>query len=176
MYWIIEPHSDDAFLSLHGHIMRPWKDEPKTIVTIYGPLNRISEAKYYAHATGCNHHAFNLCEDGWLSIDPVPPIKDWIITLNPNDTLILPLGLRQPAHLAVADLQWSGRIWRYLDMYFSQQAAAEEMQQKVHGLKIQSMVYALADKSNYLGLFPTQVNRFLLNPQLYPPHLEIVFG
>ena len=100
MYWLIEPHADDVFLSLHQHIVSRWKDIPKTIVTVFADHRRQREAAVYARAVGCSHISLGLTESGSLksTAPAIPPITDWDLSIRTTDQLIFPLGLQHPDH------------------------------------------------------------------------------
>lgn len=177
MYWIVEPHTDDAYLSLHEHIIGPWQAFPKTIITFYGAGHIIKEACYYARATGCEHKWLGLREVTWGDADPVPTDwRSWISEAQESDTLVLPIGIRQPSHVAIAGMDVSlpmRRLW-YLDAKYVQQIARMEVQEKVSGMVVESILASSIDKAHYKNIFASQAHRFMLAPDLYPPSVEIV--
>lgn len=174
MYWLIEPHVDDAYLSLHEHITGPWRDIPKTIVTMYG-RDIIDEGRYYAHATGCDYRWWGLSESGWREHELPPPtfLHD---TCRPGDTVVLPIGIRQPVHvlLGQSTIPDEVRALWYLDAKYIQQVARQEVLDKTSGLIVESILVASSDKHHYKNIFVSQAHRFLLAPDLYPPTVEIV--
>lgn len=170
MLWIIEPHADDAFLSLHGHITTIWRGDPKTIVTVFSDPRRDAEAEAYARAVGCAHRSLGLPDGRWGA--PVPIPADAWPRFQPEDVVLAPLGLRHPDHLAAAKTHAD---WHYLDApYWTRQETAAEVLAKTRHLSIVSLLCASEDKRNYLGLFPSQCPRFLLAPLEFPPRLELV--
>lgn len=175
MYWIIEPHSDDAYLSLHCHIVGPWSNLPRTIITCYGAGDVIDEAEYYAQATGCGYRFLGLYEKGWTVVDDPRPLAEWL-DWRPGDTLVLPLGIRQPAHLRVAGIPVPDGLecLRYLDAKYVQSEAGDELRQKVQGMTVRSVCSASSEKLHYRNIFVRQAHRFMLAPDLYPPSVEIV--
>lgn len=179
MLWIVEPHSDDAYISLHEHITWLWKDLDKTLVTVYctkDPVAEASESGHYASATDCNYLWHGLWEDGWKAMQPLPSLFELLPGVKAGDTIVLPLGIRQPAHLAIANISIPEGLYVlwYLDAKYIQQIAREEVQHKTRELIVYSILASSIDKSHYKNIFLSHAHQFLLASDLYPPPVEIL--
>lgn len=100
MFWIIEPHADDAFLSLHAHLTTLWSAHARTIVTLFTDEERAEETAAYARAIGCRHMTLGLPDGRWGKPAMIPPLDDWL-PQGHGDVLICPLGLRHPDHIEI---------------------------------------------------------------------------
>jgi LmbE family N-acetylglucosaminyl deacetylase len=176
MIYIIEPHPDDAFMSLHAHITTLWKNHPKTIVTVTGVEERTKEATSYARAVGCNHASLGFPDSDWLEVDNIPPFGSWGIRPGPEDLLVFPLGIRHPDHRRVAEvsMQFANKALHYLDAYYVQGEMNEELCTKLLNRRVVSALWAGESKRYYLSRFPSQAIRFMLAQPNYPPRFELV--
>lgn len=178
MYWLIEPHSDDVYLSLHQHIVSLWKEVPKTIVTVFSTPKRSLESRSYAEATGCSYLSLECREGGGLTKRPgeVPPFSEWPLVWRAGDVIIFPLGLQHPDHLAVVSRVPKGKVvWRYLDTpYYGKQKLAGEIQEKISGMVIHSLLYASVSKWKHIPKFKSQAKFFHFNPPESLPRIEMV--
>ena len=130
---VIEPHADDAFLSL-GWSIRAWvkQGRPVEIVTVYSAdERRAAEAEAYAGSVGASwsglgHAGFS---GEWRPDYPAGPLPERLLPdrlLDPSITRIWPLGLQNSEHAAVAGAAAPGEP-RYvdtpyqLDPYYQQQ-------------------------------------------------------
>jgi hypothetical protein len=122
--FVIEPHADDAFLSL-GWSIRMWVRAGRRveIVTVYSAdEERATEAKAWATSVGAGWRGLGLTEcgsirleqpDGTLTRLPAPHLPDDI--LDERDACrIWPLGLRHVEHIAVAGAAADGDL-HYID-------------------------------------------------------------
>ncbi|MBB76574.1 MAG: hypothetical protein CMJ75_18875 [Planctomycetaceae bacterium] len=168
---VVEPHADDAILSMGGHIERWVKDgDPVTILTVYGNPKRDAEAKAYAEAVGASHIALGLAEGTPLE----EHAGEFVF---PEDTvLIFPIGIQHPDHIEVASLA-DEDDWRYLDQpYGSKVGNAEEVIEKTTGLAVHSLFRPHARKYRHVKLFKTQSKFFYYNdPKVLAMNLEVVF-
>jgi LmbE family N-acetylglucosaminyl deacetylase len=106
--YIVEPHADDAYLSL-GATISKWTAEgtPVVIVTVYSATRQRSvDARKYAAAVGAAWLGLGLTETNVGLGDPTATVT---LPLTRNDLpydglLILPLGIQHPEHRAVAAL------------------------------------------------------------------------
>jgi len=180
MYWLIEPHADDVFLSLHQHIVDLWKDVSKTIVTVFATQQRVKEAREYALAVKCRHFCLGLEEGGGLSQKAgfVPPFDEWKLPRKRGDVLIFPIGIQHPDHLAVAKrVPTIGVVWRYLDTpYYTKQKVAQELIEKTRGRCIRSIRYATRHKWKHVEKFKSQGKFFFYNPPNTLPRMEVVMS
>lgn len=132
---VVEPHADDAYLSLHGHLVA-WRDSGVRvrIVTVYGEADpygpRWAEAAAYARSVGAEWHGVGLTESGRGIADDTwhpQPLAGIVLHQAMHPTgwghaiELLPLGLRHPEHLAVAGLAHPD-AWRYLEQPYGAKA------------------------------------------------------
>lgn len=116
---IVEPHADDAYLSLGAHIEQ-WAatGERVLICTVFSATrHRGDEARAYAQAVGAEWAGLGYTESGVgtgtdqaFEFDTPPPIPG-----DPDDRVIFPLGLRHPEHRAVSALAPTGTE-RYVEV------------------------------------------------------------
>jgi hypothetical protein len=175
MLWIVEPHADDAFLSLHGHLVGPWKGLVGGIVTVTGDDSRNGEAATYARAVGILHAHLNHRDSKWGQADPIKQVGYWGTRICLDDTLVLPLGLRNPDHRATSQIAYDGPVLYYLDSpYYMMEENAAELAYLAKGMIVESILPAPASKRHFMSLFPSQATRFLLNLDTFANRLEIV--
>lgn len=178
MIWIIEPHSDDAFLSLHTHIAEVWQS-PKTIVTVYGNVKRNKEARNYAEKVGASHISLGYEEGGGLNHDAgnLPPFEEWGLDIRSTDTVLFPIGLQHPEHIAVRNRCPDRKLGLrfYLDTpYYAKQKVREEFNEKLRGMLIVSVLYASATKWKHIPIFKSQGRYFFHHPPESIPRIEMV--
>jgi hypothetical protein len=68
---VVEPHCDDAFLSLGWHIERLWRSLNVLILTVYADAARTREAGAYAAAVGARSRVLGLAESATGLAAPV---------------------------------------------------------------------------------------------------------
>lgn len=125
---IIEPHSDDAWLSLGQHFIdRAFG--PVAILTVYGDDKRMAEAEKYATTVASGRwRGLGLPEGGegngkeWIT-DPPPLdlLADAVDSLKPG-RIIVPLGIQHPEHEAVrdaADMIWGKQADYYVELPYA---------------------------------------------------------
>jgi LmbE family N-acetylglucosaminyl deacetylase len=171
--YIIEPHPDDAFMSLHAHITTLWANQPKTIVTVTGIEERTKEAQSYARSVGCKHVTLGFADGDWLDVDNIPPFESWGLQLEECDSLVFPLGIRHPDHKKIAAMTLKGSF-SYLDAYYAQGEMNDELCNKINRATVISALWANESKRYYLSRFPSQAIRFMLAQPNYPPRFELV--
>lgn len=165
MIWVIEPHSDDAFLSLHQHI-KNWIKEGQevSILTIYSSHKRDAEGRAYAESIGAGYKSLTIPWGNGLKdkIPILPSFKTWGIG---NYTqLVFPLGLQHPEHLAVRS-HAPKSCWFYLDTpYQAKQKLAEDLQAKIENMKVVSILYPNKIKWKSIDFFKSQAKFFYFNP------------
>lgn len=100
---IVEPHADDAFLSVGGHIENRWSAVDVTILTVFSDKRRAKEAAVYAAAVGVDHKTLGLTESKMLSeqVEVVIPELAAYCQSTEYDRIIGPLGLQHPDHINV---------------------------------------------------------------------------
>lgn len=166
---VVEPHPDDAFLSM-GHMLETqFKEWDKTIVTVYCDRTRTREALAYATAIGAKCVTLGLEESKMLSVEEViEPIQALVDLLNPMrpDLLAFPLGLQHPDHKRVArtaEDNFSSAL-RYLDTpYQAKQKLGVELNSLINGMTVRSINYPHARKWRHVPVFKSQAKFFHFN-------------
>jgi hypothetical protein len=167
MIWVIEPHADDAFLSLHEHLLA-WKKGGRdvTIVTIYSNPQRDGEAKAYADSVGAFHASLTITDQSHLGLPPrpIPPLASWPLPISPDDQWVFPLGLQHPDHKQVRGEAPDG-AWFYLDTpYQAKLKLQAELMRFVRSRKIVSIRYPSKRKWRSIPIFKSQAKFFHFNP------------
>jgi hypothetical protein len=169
--YVIEPHSDDAFLSCHQHMLNWIKDGFKVhILTIFSNPKRDKEGEAYAKSIGASYSSLTITEQSHLGLEQVacPPFRDWPIKPGPNDITLFPLGLQHPDHLTVRAeflAVEQGKVYYYLDTpYQAKQKLADDLNEAVFGMMVVSILYPPATKWNKIPIFKSQAKFFHFNP------------
>jgi hypothetical protein len=163
---VIEPHADDAFLSLGGHIKNWVKaGEEVTIVTVYsGTRKRAADAEAYARSVRAGWVGLGYVEAG--STASAAPLGDGL-RLPKADRYYSPLGIKHHEHYLVTDFarMEAKNLLYYLDQpYALTQSNGEEVNFKMRGRFIQSYLRPHASKWNAIPLFKDQAKFFHFNP------------
>ena len=168
---IIEPHSDDAFLSLGGHIEKWVKSgERVLIVTVYSATKkRAVDAQNYAKTVNASWFGMDFDEDKkeeltekafWTKLGEAKKIHKFKL-----NNLIFPLGLQHPDHWDVANLARKNND-RYLDTpYHAKQKNHDEVNEKMLGRRVVSFMKPNARKWRHIPLFKSQSKFFFYNPK-----------
>jgi len=143
---IIEPHADDAFLSLHGHIKEWIKDGVDVcIVTLSGDTRRLQEAERYALTQGCE----------WTDD------RNRQARCAGETRVIVPLGIKHPDHIDARLRFGKGDCWFYVDQpYALCQRDRCEVTTKLKGMEIVSFMKPHARKWRHLTIFESQKSYF----------------
>ena len=191
--WIIEPHADDAWLSLGQHIIG-WRvdDRHVTIVTVYGDEQRSREARDYAAATGSAHVALGVPEGGqglsgvWMTELPSGVLDAALRAAAAADAVVVvPLGLRHPEHRAVAAefaRAWSTAAWKltrhlYVELpYALTQANGSELREAVRGRRVESMAVRSAAANAAAPIFRSQSMFWRNNRERMVGAMEVVLS
>lgn len=176
MLWLVEPHSDDIFLSLHQHIVGPFKLLEKTIITVFSDKKRKAESELYAEAVNCQHACLMGFESNGLKRSAGKIPKNWPPFKN-GDKVILPLGLQHPEHIKVSNLPISSTVELsfYLDSpYFAKQKLADQVQELLEGMCIESFLQVNKRKWSHIEKFKSQSKFFYFNPPDKLPQIEMV--
>ena len=166
-YWVVEPHADDAFLSLHEHMLR-WiatKDVYVHILTVYSQPKRDEEGNNYAKAIGAHYTSLTLEDQSHLGMPPKPilPRGLWNVNYQDGDQWIFPLGLQHPDHKQVR-AQAPEDSWFYLDLPGQAKLkVGKELLRRVRGRRIVSMLYAPKWKWKHIRWFKSQAKFFYFN-------------
>ncbi len=182
MIVVVEPHADDAFLSVGGLLER-WiaAGIPCTIVTVYsGTRKRAVDARAYADAIGAKWYGMGEVEFGSMKPgDPAGEIKHGVPTpIFEAATVLLPLGIGgHPEHHAVRDLfhdalvapalggedvtRWGAPVLYYVDQpYATKLKNQDELTDKLTDRKIFAIMRPGARKYRHVKLFKDQAYFF----------------
>ncbi len=169
-YLVIEPHADDAFLSLGGHI-EGWKKrgDGVTILTVFGGTRkRAADAQAYAAAVDAFAFQMPFVEDKRDSLTDCEnkDLHDMIDMLADKDTLtLLPLGIKHPEHLLISRLHTGFDTLHYLDQPYAQtQSNTAEVNDAIGAMLVRSFLQPHARKYRHIPLFKDQSKFFHFNP------------
>lgn len=165
---VVEPHPDDAYLSLGWHLENLWVDRHRLIVSVYCDKRRSAEAAVYAETIGADSSCLGLPESR-MDSDPgrlrrIPELLEYLDhEIQPDDEVLFPLGLQHPDHLRVAASRTPG-AFRYLDTpYQAKQKLGTELLKKAAGMSIRSIIYPGARKWRHSAIFKSQAKFFYYN-------------
>lgn len=181
MIAVIEPHADDAFLSLGGHL-RLWRAEgrPVVIVTVFGSPERTGEAASYAAALGADHVGCGLPEGGggngtdWLTEIP-GSVREALGRIGDGEAL-WPLGIHHPEHRALGEVapEWADR---YVELPYSIVTAnAEETTSALAGRAVRSWLRPTAAKYRDASHFKSQSRFMYYNLPALRSAVEVIVG
>lgn len=183
MICVIEPHADDAFLSLGGHIEQWTKESPVTVVTVYsGTRKRARDAEAYARAVKA--HWLGLeCEEGCEPAKVRNALQGWLLSQDYYRQYILPVGVSHPEHKVVRDAaerflpNIRAEVSYYLDQpYASMPKHSEAVSDAAHFMKLSSWLKPHARKYRHIPLFRDQAKFFHFNPAEKLKHnVEVIF-
>ncbi len=162
---VIEPHPDDAFLSLGWHLEELWKDYQRTILTVYANDIRAREAYRYATTIGAQSIVLGLEESRMDSNGPLIREKalDKVLEDISFDEVVFPLGLQHPDHFKVAASSWSG-CWRYIDTpYQTKSKLQHQLQDKTLEMQVVSISFPGVRKWQHIPVFKSQAKFFHFN-------------
>lgn len=177
---VIEPHVDDAFLSVGWHLETIWKQEEKIIITVFGDTKRDKEAVAYADAVGASSMQLSLQETPMgapFQKRKIPEIQQVLTTIKADDlvdVILFPVGLQHPDHINVA-ISRSPNCLRYVDTpYQTKLKLAEELRTKTKGMALESMCFPPKRKWRHIPLFKSQSMFFHYNPMVEQECPEII--
>jgi hypothetical protein len=160
---IIEPHADDAFLSVGGHIETVWKEDDVIIVTVFsGTRKRAHDARDYAEAVKSSWMGLGWVEGEGIDLSlsaPLPKV----------DRYILPLGVQHPEHILVRseiERVFPENIYEYyVDQPYAQKVSnSKDVTNRLQGMCLTSHVRPNARKYRHIPLFKDQAKFFHYNP------------
>lgn len=163
---VIEPHPDDAFISLGWHLEKLWAKDERTILTVYATPRRAKEAEAYAQAIGASSIVLGLSESPMGSLGPIRPERALRQALGALkwDRILFPLGLQHPDHLRVAATR-TGGAERYLDLpYAAKLKLAESLSKRAEEMRTVSICFPPKRKWRYAPIFKSQSKFFYFNP------------
>jgi len=174
---ILEPHADDAFLSLGGHIEK-WRasNVPVSIITVFSKTRkRAEDAKAYAKAVDALWIGFPFSEDrekpekDRKSLTRV--LASTFAPFGSEAKIIAPLGIYHPEHRMLRSvvedvmLGLPFPLLYYLDQpYASVMKNADETHAKLEGKTVASYLRPRATKYRHVKLFKDQAKFFYFNP------------
>lgn len=165
---IVEPHPDDAFLSLGGHIEKIWNESENLIVSVYADQRRSEESRKFADAVGAGYLSLGLEQSKMLGKrgSPIEPGLNVKLAGLECDILYLPVGLQHPDHLRVSRVKKPDcKIRYYVDTpYQLKQKNREEISKRIEGMQIDSIYYPSARKYRHSKLYKSQAKFFHFNP------------
>src|SRR3954469_17785303 len=94
---VVEPHADDAFLSMGWHLRCLWRRHNRTLLTVFiDSLARAPESARYARMIGASHKSLNILGeklDSQKCPAEVPRLVPHLT--DPHwDRVVVPLGLQ----------------------------------------------------------------------------------
>jgi hypothetical protein len=156
-YIIVEPHSDDAFLSLHQHIVDWVKDGHRVTIATANQYHykhpatadrRLKEAFEYADAVGAEWMTFSTRRE-----------------LQLGGRIILPIAIYHPQHIECREQNEQERVWYYVDQpYAITQRLAPALTALLSGMGVVSYKRANGRKWKHIEHFKTQSKFFHFNP------------
>ena len=156
---VVEPHADDAFLSVGAHI-EEWTKAGKRvlIVTVFsGTRKRGSDARAYASATHADW-------EGWGYVEG-EPLPSCLPTLPAQARVVLPLGIAPPEHMTVRDAFAGPGVWYYLDQpYAIVQKNGPRVTDLLEGRPVVSYRKPGVRKYRHIPLFKDQAKFYHYNP------------
>lgn len=178
MIVVVEPHADDAWLSLGAHIAE-WVADGQTvrIVTVYGDPIRNAEAAAYAEWVGAEHLALARPEAGaglavgWSTELPPSTLS---AAVSGAQRVIGPLGLQHPEHRAVAAIL-PPAAERYVELpYYRKQGNAPELRSLSAGRPVASMLPRPARANSPSSIFRSQAMFWRFNRESMVGAVEII--
>ena len=175
---VVETHGDDAYLSLHQHMV-DWIKEGKTVIilTVFsGTRKRARDSQNYADAIGANWvglgwDEFNANRDDY-SKEPFDPLPGALgLIYEPTDvSLLLALGIFHPDHKAVTSWvqdSYAHEITYFTDIpYVSKHKYQEDVNQLMLGKRVFSYKKPKFTKGSekFWKCFKDQAKYFFMNP------------
>lgn len=183
MIVVVEPHADDAWLSVGQHVVDWVADGQRVVVaTIYGNARRSAEAARWAEHVGAEHVAVGVPEAGaglggeWTTELPSSALP--VALLAAADRVVGPLGIQHPEHRAVAvALERHARrpVDRYLELpYARKQRNVAEVNALVEGRPVSSMRVRSARVNAASSIFASQSTFWLYNREAMVGAVEVV--
>lgn len=145
---VIQPHTDDAYLSLHSHMVRWLKAGDEVIIVTCWAGKRAFEATGYAKALGAEHsflwkdqeHHPDYVEAPAGEGPALPMLLPIDSSISQEVQIYLPLGIQHQEHRSVANAEnygWSPRY--YLDTpYYAKTTRHQEVNDLMKGKIIES--------------------------------------
>ena len=176
---IIEPHGDDAFLSLHQHMTNWIKDGKRVIIVtvLSGTRKRARDSLAYAESIGATWIGLGYDElVDWRSLikdAKFQPETGGLLSeyINPSDVdVIVPIAIQHEDHITVrewVEQTYPHPIKYYLDIpYYLKSKNEDEVQIKIQDMKTLSIIKPKFTKGleKYWKCFKDQSKFFWMNP------------
>jgi hypothetical protein len=165
---VVEPHADDALLSLGGSL-ELWRKEGKRtgVLTVYSSTRRRGlEAFRYARAIGAEHFEGGYTEDeGGLEERDVeiPELDLEEISELGWDEAIWPLSICHPEHRAVAINAPAGSLLYVDQPYETIQKNGPELRRRIVGRRVEWWLRPHKRKWRHIPIFKDQARFFYFN-------------
>jgi len=172
---IVEPHSDDAWLSMGQHLIQMReRGQDVTIVTVYGNAKRIAEARQYATYIGARHRAIGLPESDRGANESYETELPSGLLDGLDGIVIGPVGLQHPEHRAVAAALPIG-VLRYVDLPYSRkQVLAPEVTRVLTGHEVVSWLPRSAMANAASSIFKSQSQFWRFNREVMVGAVEVL--
>jgi hypothetical protein len=168
---VVEPHADDAYLSLHNHI-KTWVSEGDKVVILTvcsGTRKRKADAQAYADSVKATSIGLGF-EEGFGG--PILIKQALPVLFEPEDVQwYIPLGLQNPDHIAVRQmcdlhLEWQDDVAYYAEIpYYTKKKNKEEFLQAISKMSLNSIEALSGRKADekYWKCFKDQSKFFYFN-------------
>lgn len=188
---VVEPHADDAYLSMHQHMV-DWIKEGKKVVilTVFsGTRKRARDGAAYAEVIGAQWEGLGFVEGGDTDpfagkmFEPLPGMLGMLYQDRPV-SIIAPIGIQHPEHKAVSE--WILRspkvdtdaLYFYAEIpYYSKLKNQQDANEMLQGRSIESIKKPKHYKADekYWKCFKDQAKFFHFNPpEGYKDIVEII--
>lgn len=180
---VVEPHADDAFLSMHNHMCTWIKNkEPVIIMTVFsGTRKRSRDAETYAELIGAKSVLLGHDEENDIDYIQLPNYLPQTLD-DAEYAFYLPLGIQHPQHKDVRKkclVKNSGTVYYYAEIpYYDKKKNTEEFLELVSDKTLVDMRPYRSDKvrDEYWKCFKDQSRFFYFNQPISWGNLaELVF-
>lgn len=180
---IIEPHADDAFLSLGGHIEHWNKETQVEICTVFsGTRKRAIDAQAYADAVRAKHYTLGYVEG---IEDFIPDISEELyLDLTTDKQVYIPLYLTHKEHEIVRDIfvnyhkkHNNCELFFYLDQpYALKQKNTDTINEYLRDYRLISYLVPNKRKLRHIPLFKDQSKFFYFEKGSVEKIIEMIFS
>jgi len=173
---VVQPHTDDAYLSLHSHMVRWLKEGDEVQIVTYWSGKRGFEATDYAKMLGATHQFVFTDEHHPDYVEAPagegPPLHmkghkiGDLNTITPGTEWYVPVGIQHQEHRTIAKLFRDSNVYSYLDTpYYAKTTRHREVNGLVAGMVMESFEAPSGRKyqDKWWKLFKTQSMFFHYN-------------
>ena len=165
MIYVIEPHCDDAFLSLHEYI----KTFKPSIVSVFGDKKRYKESEKYSAVMGVPHYIVRD-EEG---------LKKFLKKLDPDlDVVLVPVAIEHKEHQLVrriVEKNFCGYMYYYVDQPYGMKVKnSKTLWRMLIMKKLEWFSRPNARKWQYSKIYKSQAKLFYYNETLLKNSFEMV--